>query len=122
MVVADLEAGIGTLTRLGDDGVDTLILVVEPTPKSIEVATRAAEVAAGFPSCRVVVVANQLVDDEDAARIEAAFAGHELVRVPYDPALRDAEREGRSPLDAAPTSPAVTALTDMAASVAAPLS
>jgi CO dehydrogenase nickel-insertion accessory protein CooC1 len=32
-VVADLEAGIGTLTRLDDEGVDAVCVVVEPTTK-----------------------------------------------------------------------------------------
>ena len=45
VVVADLEAGIGTLTRMGHRQVDAVLLMVEPTTKSIEVATRAAGLA-----------------------------------------------------------------------------
>ncbi len=41
MVVADFEAGVGTLTRLSEQRVDTVVVVVEPTPKSVEVGQRA---------------------------------------------------------------------------------
>ena len=44
-VVADLEAGIGTLTRLADSSVDATVVVVEPTLRSIDVARRAVTVA-----------------------------------------------------------------------------
>ncbi len=42
IVLADCEAGIGTLTRLGETPVDVVLVVVEPTPKSLEVGARAA--------------------------------------------------------------------------------
>ena len=47
VVVADFEAGVGTLTRLGEEHVDTVVIVVEATPKSLEVGQRAAGRARG---------------------------------------------------------------------------
>lgn len=115
MIVADLEAGIGTLTRLADASVDVVVVVVEPTPRSIDVAQRAVELARERKQGRVVLVANQITGPEDLERITSAIANCEVVSVPHDPAITDADRRGVSPLDSAPESPGVLALTRLAA-------
>jgi CO dehydrogenase maturation factor len=109
-VVADLEAGIGTLTRLGASSVDATVVVVEPTLRSIDVARRAVAVADEQRQGRVVVVANKVSDTQDRARIEEAFGDRLLVVVPDDPAIDAADRLGVSPVDHEPSAPAVTAL------------
>lgn len=111
-VVFDMEAGAGTLLRMAEGAADVVLVVAEPTAKSIEAARRHAEVAA--EKARVVVVANKLAEAGDAARIGEALAGHELVEVPEDPAIARAELEGRAPIDVAPDAPAVRALAELA--------
>ena len=113
-MIADLEAGIGTLTRLPAQTVDVVVIVVEPTPRSIDVGQRALELAAQRGRGQVIVVANRVLDATDASRVAAAFPGHELVLVPLDQAIADADRVGRSPLDTAPDSPGVQALLSVA--------
>lgn len=113
-VIADLEAGIGTLTRLADQRVDAVLVVVEPTAKSIEVGTRAAALAREKSLGRVIVVASRVRGDDDLAAIEAAFPGYEVVPIPEDPAIVEADRRGVAPLDVAPDSPAVRALCELA--------
>ncbi len=112
-IVADLEAGIGTLTRLSD-GLDTIVVVVEPTSKSIEVARRAADLVREKSLGRLVVVANRLTGDEDFERMRAAFSGHHVVPIPDDPAVAEADRQGAAPLDRTPDAPAMRALVDLA--------
>lgn len=113
-VVADFEAGIGTLTRMGVGDVDAVVIVVEPTPKSMEVGTRAANLARERALGRIVVVGNRIRDDSDRQRLEDAFSGHELVVVPDDPQIRRADRDGVAPIDLDPDGPAVTALRQLA--------
>jgi CO dehydrogenase maturation factor len=113
-VVADLEAGIGTLTRLDESAVDVVLVVVEATPKSLEVGQRAVDVARAKRVGRVIVVANRVRSDEDRDAVEAAFAGCEVVEVPDDPAIVQADRDGVAPLDHDPRSPAVEALHGLA--------
>ncbi len=113
VVVADFEAGIGTVLRL-DAPVDVVVVVVEPTAKSLEVGRRAAETVREKGLGRVLVTANRVRDDADAERVRAAFPDHDPVLVPDDPAIVDAERRGLAPLDAAPDSPAVRALVQLA--------
>lgn len=114
VIVADLEAGIGTLTRLGEHSVDAVLVVVEPTPRSIEVGKRAAALAREKALGRVLVVASRLRDESDLAEIREAFPDDEVVGVPTDPAIVAADRHGSAPLDSAPQAPAVLALVDLA--------
>lgn len=113
-VVADLEAGIGTLTRLAERRVDAVLVVVEPTPKSIEVGARAAHLAREKSLGNITVIANRVRDDADVAFVQQAFPGVPVAPVPEDAAILDAERRGAAPLDSAPDAPAVRALTDLA--------
>ena len=100
-----------------DAPVDVVLVVVEPTAKSLEVGRRAAETVRTAGLGRVVVTANRVRDEEDAARVRAAFPDLEPVLVPDDPAIVDAERRGLAPLDAAPDAPAVRALVALALSL-----
>lgn len=110
VVIADFEAGLGTVLRLDGNPVDVVVVVVEPTAKSLEVGRRAAETVREAGLGRLVVTANRVRGPEDAERVRAAFPGLDPVMVPDDPAIVEAERQGRAPLDAAPDAPAVRAL------------
>lgn len=113
-VIADFEAGIGTLTRLGDTNVDAVVVVTDPTVKSLEVASRAATLAEEHTSGPVVIVANRVLDDADRNAVESALAGRTVVLVPEDDAIPAADRADTAPLDASPDSPAVLALCGLA--------
>jgi len=114
MVVADFEAGVGTLTRLSEQRVDTVLVVVEPTPKSVEVGMRAVDLAKERSVTRVIIVANRLRDDADLEIVSSAFPGCEVVGVPDDPKIVEADRKGIAPIDLAPDAPAVLALIGLA--------
>jgi CO dehydrogenase nickel-insertion accessory protein CooC1 len=118
VVIADFEAGLGTVLRM-DAAVDVVMVVAQPTVKSIEVGVRAAEAVRERQLGRVMVVANRVAHDDDLTRVRAAFDGVEPVLVPDDPAIGEAERRGLAPLDAAPSSPAVTALVRLGRDLAA---
>jgi CO dehydrogenase maturation factor len=119
VVVADFEAGVGTLTRLSEQRVDTVLVVVEPTPKSVEVGMRAVDLARERSVTRVIVVANRLRDDADLEIIRSAFPHCEVVAVPDDPKILEADRKGVAPIDLAPDAPAVRALVGLAETLAA---
>ena len=114
VIVADLEAGIGTLTRLAEAQLDVVLVVVEPTPRSIEVGQRAAELAAANDQGRIIIVANRVTDAADEAVVRAAFSSYELAVVPADPAVVAADRIGVSPYEVDPNSPAMAAFAALA--------
>jgi CO dehydrogenase maturation factor len=121
VVIADLEAGIGTMTRLEVGVIDVACIVVQPTPKSIEVGRRAVDLAGGRDVGRIVIVANRVRHHDDLAMVREAFPGTEVVAVPDHPAFLDADRRGVAPVDAAPDSPGVVALEALARLVGEPL-
>jgi CO dehydrogenase maturation factor len=114
VVIADLEAGIGTLTRLAEQRLDAVLVVVEPTPKSIEVGTRAAALVRDKQLGRMIVVASKVRGDDDVAMIRGAFGDAEIAAIPDDPAIVAAERDGTAPMDTAPQAPAIQALAGLA--------
>ncbi len=119
-IVADLEAGIGTLTRLPPESVDVVIVVVEPTPRSIDVARRAMTVATEQRQGRIIVLANKVADDADRQRIIDGLAGdadryRQIIVVPHDDSVDRADRLGVSPVDLSAASPAVEAMEDLIA-------
>ena len=118
VVIGDLEAGIGTVLRLRDGDADVVVVVVQPTAKSIEVARRAIPVAKAKAEL-VVVVANRVRDDEDVRLIRDALGEPELLIVPDDEAVAEADREGRAPIDVDAGSPAVLAVAALAERLAA---
>ena len=117
VVVADFEAGVGTLTRLGEEHVDTVVIVVEATPKSLEVGARASALAQEKTVARIVVVANRIRNDEDLQKVKDAFPGMEVIGVPHDPKIVEADRKGVAPIDLDPEAPAVKALVGLASTL-----
>lgn len=99
---------------MSDNGVDAVFVVVEATPKSLEVARRARQLAADKQLGAITIVANRIRSDAELTRIKDAFPGDPVVGIPEDPAIVAADRYGRAPLDAAPDAPGVTALVELA--------
>jgi CO dehydrogenase maturation factor len=108
-VVGDLEAGIGVLSRMEKGSLDAVLIVANPTPKSIEVARRAAE-AAVAREIPLIVVANRIANDEDLATITDVLGEHEIVIVPEDPIIARADADGLAPIDLDDTAPGVRAI------------
>ena len=110
LVICDLEAGVGAVVRAGQ--ADLVLVVAEPMAKSIDVARRAAEIAAD--GAKVIVVANRVRDEADVESIRAAVGGHEVVAVPEEPAIARADREGMAPIDVDDSAPGVRVLLELA--------
>ena len=70
-VICDLEAGIGTITRLAPGNTDVVLVVANPTAKALEVARRALEIAGDLSE--VIVLANRVRDDADLDAIKAVL-------------------------------------------------
>jgi CO dehydrogenase maturation factor len=115
VVVADMEAGAGTLTRMDQGSLDIALLIVEPSAKSIDVARRAQAIIAERQIGLSLIVANRVHDAQDLALVRSSFPGLEVISIPDDPSVSQADREARSPVDLAPRGPAVEAVGALAA-------
>lgn len=111
-VVCDLEAGLGTLERLEAGQADVVLVVANPTAKSLEVARRAFELADGL--AEIVVIANRVRDDSDLELMREALGDRELIVIPEDPVIVAADREGTAPIDLDADAPGVAAIVALA--------
>ncbi len=109
-VICDPEAGVGAVVRAGH--ADLVLVVADPTAKSIEVARRAVETATR--EADVVIVANRVREAGDLQAIRAGIPDQELVAVPEEPAIARADRDGIAPIDAGPEAPGVRSLLALA--------
>lgn len=90
-----------------------VVVVAEPTAKSLLTARRLAGLRHLHEPPRVVAVANKVASPNDAADA-AARSGLDVVgAVPLDTAVAEAERSGRPVVDVAPEAPAVAAVASL---------
>lgn len=95
MVLMDMYAGVEHLGRATADAVDAMLIVVEPTARSIATAGQIKALAEDLKLARLYVVGSKVQDDEDRTFIEAnspdlPVLGH----LTDDPRVRQADREG----------------------------
>ncbi|MDQ2827264.1 MAG: AAA family ATPase, partial [Actinomycetota bacterium] len=100
-VIADLEAGPTTPFEGYHDFADHVLMVVGPAWRSAMTARRLLPMVGDR---RLTVVYNRFRDEPDHPGLPPD------IRIPNDPDLTQAEREGRAPLDACPDSPAIRAV------------
>ncbi len=102
-VVLDMEAGVEHFGRGTVAGVDFVLVVVQPYRGSIETARRIKELAQELGLKNVFFLGNALRQPEDQSFIEEALGEPLLAAFAWDPALAQAERQGK-PLDEVPSS------------------
>lgn len=112
IILCDLEAGMGTVSRIEAGQLDIVLVVCEPSAKSIDLARRAVRVAT--KRAQVLLLANRITSEDDLDAIRAAIPEVELVALPEDSAITLADREGRAPIDVDPGAPAVRKLIELA--------
>ena len=99
LALVDMEAGLEHLSRSGGTlaHADLLVVVCEPTRKSVLTAARTAALAAELGIPQVVAVGNKArtAGDADFFREALGAEGIELAGVlPYDPDVASADRSG----------------------------
>jgi CO dehydrogenase maturation factor len=99
-LVMDMEAGIEHLGRATTQGVDAMLVVVEPGWTSIESACRIEKLAREIGIRNIQYVANKVRGAPDARFIETGLAPRVLLGcLPYSEIIRQNDWNGRSVLD-----------------------
>lgn len=93
---------------------DEILVVFEPSAKSVLSARRLARLGGDEEGPGVVAVANKVRPDDDVASLTGRVGLEVVATVPWDETLADAERLGEAPVDHAPDSPAVRAVRELA--------
>jgi CO dehydrogenase maturation factor len=95
VVILDMEAGIEHLTRGTAKGVDKLIIVVEPSMRSVSTGRRVRDLALEIGLQNVGVVANKIRSEREKDFIVAKMADFEVLGfIPYDEAMVEADLAG----------------------------
>lgn len=98
VLLLDMEAGVEHFGRATAQCVDWLLTVVQPTRQSVETARRICGLAKQIGISRIGAVGNGVRDEDDAGFVLKSVDFLPLLGVvPYDEALRAAEREGSPP-------------------------
>ena len=116
-ILVDMEAGLEHLSRGTGRHVNRVVAVLEPYYRSMETASRVADLAKELGITEVVAVSNKVRDDADRHAI-AEFCGKRglnlIGEVPHDPLLAEAERSGLSPIEHSPDSPSIRSIRALA--------
>lgn len=102
-VILDLYAGVEHLGRATADSVDAMLVVVEPTRRSLATAGQIARLAGDLGLARVYLVANKVRGEEDRQ-----FVVHHAGQLPLlatfgaDSAVLEADRTGQAAFDLSP--------------------
>jgi CO dehydrogenase maturation factor len=113
VVIMDMEAGIEHLGRATAQGVDRLIIVVEPGRRSIETAMHVKELAQDLGLKKVAIVGSKIRTPADEEFLKNNLPDFPILGfIPFDDKIIEADLKGRPPYEAVP------ALADLAQEIA----
>lgn len=114
VVIMDMVAGLEHLGRGTARRVDSMLVVVEPTLKSIQTLRRIEKLAEDIGISDILAVANKVRDERCRNFMRKEVRETPIVAyIPYDPSIEDAELLGVAPLDHAEASKAIKALREL---------
>ncbi len=95
VLILDMYAGVEHLGRSTVDFVDAMLVVVEPTMRSLGTAGQIKSLAADLGLKRLWLVGNKVQDQDEARFLEANSPGLQLLgTLPAHPGVLEADREG----------------------------
>ena len=103
VLIFDMYAGVEHLGRATVDFVDAMLVVVEPTRRSLSTAAQIKKLAADIGLTRLWLVGNKVRDPDEAAFLEAETPGLPVLGfLPADLAVQEADRLGVAVYDHVP--------------------
>lgn len=103
VILLDLYAGVEHLGRATADAVDAMLIVVEPTRRSLGTAAQIKKLAEDLKLARLFLVGSKVASDADRRLIEQGSPGLPvLAHLPLDDAVRQADIEGVAAYDLSP--------------------
>lgn len=110
VVIVDFEAGLEHLGRGTAKGIDVMLVITEPSQKSLDLCSKIVELTKKMGVINVYLVANKLIDDSQLNIISKRVNEWEIPlyhSIHYDPEVGKADLEGKSPIDFNPNSKGV---------------
>jgi len=98
IAIIDMEAGVEHFGRGVETSVDSVLIVVEPSLESIEVAKKINDLAKGIGISNIWAVLNKMASDEIAAKVSGALKRHGIHvvgRLNFDTGLFESSIDGK---------------------------
>jgi CO dehydrogenase maturation factor len=103
VVLLDMYAGVEHLGRATASAVDAMIVVVEPTSRSLGTATQIKALAGDIGLKRLFLVGNKVQSDEDRSFLQTHTPGLPVLGyLPYTLQVQEADRQGAALWDVSP--------------------
>jgi CO dehydrogenase maturation factor len=103
VVLLDMYAGVEHLGRATADAVDAMLVVVEPTARSLGTAKQIMDLANDLKMKHLFLVGSKIQEEEDLQFIQNNSPGLDVLgSLADDPRVRQADREGLSAYDLSP--------------------
>ena len=104
VVLLDMYAGVEHLSRATTDAVDMMLIVAEPTARSLGTASQIRDLAGGLHVQNVYLVGSKVENQADKDFITQNSPGLQVLGyISSDPAVREADRTHQPVYDLAPT-------------------
>ncbi len=110
VVIVDLDAGVECMGRASIQGIDALIVVVEPGSRSMETATHIANMSKDLGVKRVAAIANKIMSPQQLDAIKEALQLPILTSIDYSRSIQQADLDRKSVFESDPQ--VVTRLTE----------
>lgn len=103
VVLLDMYAGVEHLSRATTDAVDAMLIVVEPTARSLGTAAQIRDLAGDLKLANLYLVGSKVENQADCDFIAANSPGLPVIGyISADPAVREADRTGNPLYDLSP--------------------
>lgn len=113
VVVVDFEAGLEHLGRGTAKGIDVMLVITEPSLKSLDLCAKIIELSKKLGIINIYLIANKIIDDSQLDIIKQKVYDWEVPlfhSIPFDPELGTADLNGVAPLDHAPNSKSMVSI------------
>ncbi|MHC4259310.1 MAG: ATP-binding protein [Planctomycetota bacterium] len=105
LVLVDLAAGVEFMGRASIQGIDALVVVVEPGSRSIETAMNIARMGRELGIGQVAAIINKITDTRQIETIKAELVQVDmpvLANIEYSPAVQEADLQKKNVFQASP--------------------
>jgi CO dehydrogenase maturation factor len=113
-VIVDMEAGVEHLGRGTAEHVDCMLIVTEPTVKSIDVAKKIYDLAIKLKIPDIFLVGNKITTEKDEEILSTINRDKKiLLFIPFDERIRDADAFGNWRIDIDEPSPGISKIQEL---------
>lgn len=116
VIIVDFEAGMEHLGRGTAKGIDVMLVITEPSQKSLDLCAKIIELSKKLGIINIYLIANKIFEDSQLSFITQRVNEWEVPlyhSVPFDSEIGKADLEGISPIDFKPDSKGVQAIKNL---------